>query len=104
MEKVGDFEHVKRLQWFTHGFYKIELVDEHVVMSDLRMGAEPRYVFSFTVAKKTNDSSASEVSFTPIVPEQIEFEPDYSQLNGFWSRILGDRSQEWRSARKEHLK
>jgi inner membrane protein len=37
---------VKRLQWFTHGFYAVKNVGGDIVMADLRMGLEPNYVFS----------------------------------------------------------
>lgn len=42
--------HVQRLLWFTRGFYKAERVDGAdggVVITDLRMGQEPGYVFAF---------------------------------------------------------
>ena len=45
---------VARLQWFTRGFYKVEAQDGYVVISDLRMGAEPDYVFQFKVASISN--------------------------------------------------
>jgi len=42
---------VQRLTWFTHGFIKTTIIDDHVVISDLRMGTEGNYVFSHAVAK-----------------------------------------------------
>lgn len=41
---------VERLAMFTHGFFSLQLQDDRVVMSDLRMGMEPDYVFRFEVA------------------------------------------------------
>lgn len=40
---------VERLQWFTHGFYKVSQNSPAVVISDLRMGVEGSYVFNFKV-------------------------------------------------------
>ena len=45
---------VQRLQWFTKGFYKVGRVRDDVVMTDLRMGVEPDYVFRFKVAEVAN--------------------------------------------------
>jgi inner membrane protein len=42
---------VAKLRWFTRGFYAASRVGDDIVMTDLRMGSEPTYVFSFTVAK-----------------------------------------------------
>lgn len=40
----------EKLKWFSRGYYKAELQDGKVVVSDLRMGLTPSYVFSFAVA------------------------------------------------------
>lgn len=40
----------QRLRWFSKGFYAITEQDGEVVITDLRMGQEPYYVFSFAVA------------------------------------------------------
>jgi inner membrane protein len=44
---------VQRLSWFNHGFMKAEVRDGRLVLSDLRMGAEPDYTFRFAVAERT---------------------------------------------------
>src|SRR5690606_38933065 len=43
---------VARLAWFNHGFMRVEDRDSELVLSDLRMGAEPDYFFSFVVARR----------------------------------------------------
>lgn len=43
---------VQRLSWFNHGFEKAEVRDGTLVLSDLRMGQEPDYSFSYAVAKR----------------------------------------------------
>jgi len=45
---------VERLRWFSKGLYKVYEADGKVIMSDLRMGLEPDYVFTFSVASISN--------------------------------------------------
>ncbi len=53
-----------RLRWFTHGYFAINREGDEVVITDLRMGSEPAYVFSFVIARVTEGTS------TPIAAEQ----------------------------------
>jgi inner membrane protein len=41
----------QRLDWFTQGFIKTEIINDYLVISDLRMGYEGNYVFKHAVAK-----------------------------------------------------
>jgi inner membrane protein len=43
---------VQRLAAFTHGFYKVQAQDGQAFVTDLRMGQEPNYSFSFLVARQ----------------------------------------------------
>jgi len=45
---------VARLRWFSQDFLKAEVRDERLILTDLRMGAEPKYVFSHVVAEFGN--------------------------------------------------
>lgn len=54
LESIAHHWPVQRLQWFTHGYYKVSLEEDAVVMSDLRMGLEGDYVFRFQVAEMSN--------------------------------------------------
>lgn len=45
---------VKRLDWFAQGFIKHSIVDDNLVISDLRMGLEGNYAFNHAVAKRGN--------------------------------------------------
>lgn len=41
----------ERLRWFTHGYYGLRADAGALVLSDLRMGSEPAYVFRFVLAR-----------------------------------------------------
>jgi inner membrane protein len=45
--------HVERMAWFTQGLFKVERRGDHWRLTDLRMGQEPFYTFSFDVAEAT---------------------------------------------------
>ena len=51
LEGVGGLDAVRRLRWFNRGFMKAETRDGTLVLSDLRMGVEPDYIFRFAVAE-----------------------------------------------------
>jgi len=40
----------EKLKWFSRGYYRTVLQDGKVIVSDLRMGLTPSYVFSFAIA------------------------------------------------------
>ncbi len=42
---------VERFAWFTRGYYQLQQNGNRAVMTDLRMGQEPDYAFSFVVAE-----------------------------------------------------
>lgn len=88
-QMVADFEGYKRfelLKWFSHGFYSLDYEDENQswVMSDLRMGVEPEYVFRFIVATsltKTDEWQAVE-------PIQLPRSMSFDRLGLIWDRIF----------------
>lgn len=67
----------QRLFWFTKGYYRLER-DQGVVLTDLRMGFEPRYIFRFRL---TDDAGG------PIRPEQLSSLRDLAGLSRVWDRI-----------------
>lgn len=82
LEAVADLPAVTRLRWFNHGFMKAQLRDGKLVLSDLRMGAEPDYTFTFAVAER--DGGA----WREIPPEQVRWPWDARRrLAGLWKRI-----------------
>ncbi len=54
LDAAGHVPAVPRLRWFARGFVKGRVVDDQLVVSDLRMGLEPTYVFSHIVAERGN--------------------------------------------------
>jgi len=81
LDAVADDWAVERLRWFTRGFYRVRAVGDGVVISDLRMGLEPHYVFNFRVAALGNPPPR------PVVPEQLPGIRDFSRLRWIWARI-----------------
>ncbi len=77
---------VERIAWFSRGFYTLSREGSQVLISDLRMGQEPAYVFNFVVAEKRSDAK-------PLaLPEEINRRPDVGRtLPWLWRRMLGER-------------
>jgi inner membrane protein len=72
---------VKRLKWFTHGFFSARQFGSGVVMTDLRMGIEPSYVFSFKVGRVANPHAL------PTESERVYGQRKWEQLQWVWKRI-----------------
>jgi len=53
---VRHVDAVNQLAWFNHGFMRTQVVGDALVLSDLRMGLEPDYLFSFVVAERDGDT------------------------------------------------
>lgn len=90
---------VRRLVWFTRGYYDVRLDENEVVLSDLRMGYEPAYVFQFVLGRREPGGQAAcgadsgdPFTVTPLPVRQLERpQPDRSLLAAGWRRTLGDR-------------
>lgn len=75
---------VERLQWFTQGFYRVHETPEGITVTDLRMGAEPFYIFSFRVGERNGGHVvpvATRRVPSPAVPPGM--------LTWMWRRIWG---------------
>jgi len=79
---VAGLPSVQRLAWFNRGFMKAEVRDGRLVLSDLRMGAEPDYSFNFAVAQ--SDGAGG---WRAIAPEQLSWEWPAARLGQMWDRI-----------------
>lgn len=81
--QLDDHWPVERLQWFSKGFLKIEqTADDGVVVSDLRMGAEPSYVFAFKVAEATADG------LQPVEDQRLIQPRDWNRAGQLLERIV----------------
>ena len=54
IDDAGNIWAVNRLRWFARNFVKAHIDKDRLVISDLRMGQEPIYVFSHVVAARGN--------------------------------------------------
>jgi inner membrane protein len=54
MQDADDIWAVNRLRWFAQGYVRARIDDDKLIISDLRMGQEPTYVFSHVVAERGN--------------------------------------------------
>ncbi len=83
LQKVSALPSVQRLTWFTHGFLKAEQHDGRLVLSDLRMGSEPDYVFRYVVAEIDEKGN-----WRPIPVKRLHWAfEDRSRLGKIWQRI-----------------
>lgn len=81
---LREIDAVQRLAAFTHGFYKLQVRDGFAWISDLRMGQEPHYSFSFRVAR-TNGHG-----WTAVTPMNMGSRGDArAGLQWVWRRMWG---------------
>jgi inner membrane protein len=82
MAKVTGYPSVARLRWFNRGFMKAEERYGRLIVSDLRMGFEPDYIFNFAVAERASPQ------WREIPPQQLNYPFDaLGRLGGVWTRI-----------------
>jgi inner membrane protein len=77
----------QRISTFSRGFYALRQDGPRVLISDLRMGQEPAYTFTFAIAERASPAQAL------AVPEQVGARPDLGIfLPWLWRRMGGDPS------------
>jgi inner membrane protein len=82
LDAVRGYEAVQRLGWFNHGFMKAQQRGGRLVLSDLRMGAEPDYTFRFAVAERNRGG------WREIAPQQLQWPWEARErLGAMWQRI-----------------
>ena len=83
-DEVAGIDGVQRIAAFSKGFYKLSEDDGRVLVTDLRMGQEPGYVFSFAVAERRSPAVALEP------PVQVGRRMDVERgLAWLWPRMMG---------------
>lgn len=87
LEPLAETWPVQRLRWFTRGFHSVGLMDGNIVLSDLRMGYEPAYVFRFVLGRQIDGITKA---LAPIkLPRPA---PEADVFKAGWRRVLGDRN------------
>lgn len=82
LQAVAGYGAVRRLRWFNRGFMKAEQRGGELVLSDLRMGAEPDYSFRFAVARREG------AGWREIPPRQLQWPwAAARRLGDMWGRI-----------------
>lgn len=74
---LGGTDAFEKLKWFSRGYYRAELKRGKIVVSDLRMGLTPSYVFRFSIAEKngkTTNAIPPEVYRSPINTNSIDLD------------------------------
>ena len=84
LSAVRGSDAVKQLMWFNRGFMRVQVVDDALVVSDLRLGQEPDYVFSFVVAERTGET------WRPVPPRQLRNAYRLPTPDGGVSKALAD--------------
>lgn len=74
---------VRRLAWFNHGFQKARVDDGVLVLSDLRMGSEPDYAFTYAVARRGDGG------WRAIHPYDVTRMQTRKALAAFWRHLRG---------------
>lgn len=84
-EELNRLDAVQRIAAFSKGFFKLRLEGDRVLLSDLRMGQEPNYIFTFEVARRHS------VPVPTIPPVQVGARLDLARgLPWLWRRTLGE--------------
>ena len=82
LEPIRSQAPVARLVWFSRGFFAVrELATGEIVLSDLRMGLEERFVFSFVVGRRAGHT---------VEPVPVYRRPDPDVPRRIWA-ALGER-------------
>jgi inner membrane protein len=78
---------VERIAWFSRGFYALHESDGRVRVTDLRMGQQPAYVFSFVVGRRNS------ATLVPVdVPVRAGRRPELGPgLRWLWQRMGGEQ-------------
>lgn len=72
--ELAGLDPVQRLGQFSRGFYKLHERDGRAWITDLRMGQEPHYIFSFPVARRDGGAWA------PMVPRNLGSRGDAGRI------------------------
>ncbi|MCC5452667.1 metal-dependent hydrolase [Rheinheimera sp. UJ51] len=84
LEQYALHPDVQKLASFSHGFYALEQQQQQIVLTDLRMGQQQNYAFSFVVAEQAAETSLR-------LPRKLELS---ATLNWIWLTLKGEAPTE----------
>jgi inner membrane protein len=76
---LGENPAFEKLAWFSRGYYRAEREGDKILISDLRMGLTPNYVFRFAVAEIT-ESGVQEIEPLRAAGQRRTAEGDFAWL------------------------
>lgn len=79
---------VQRLQWFTKDFYAASSQEGDIIITDLRMGLEPDYVFRFKVGEVANPHPQ------PAPVQRMASIRNFERLPWLWARIWDPQARQ----------
>ncbi len=83
LDSVSNMHSIEQLDWFTNGFFTLKQQNNSLIATDLRMGLEPNYVFSFNIAQLNNEKFF-EATPPVLIRKQRNMIPT---LKWIWQRI-----------------
>jgi inner membrane protein len=81
---AADVPATTRLEWFADGFVSASMDGDTLILSDLRMGQHPNYVFRHAVAQRGNPH------WHPIEPQRLPATVRTRDLASIWRRIWSE--------------
>jgi inner membrane protein len=84
LAQAADVPAAARLQWFAGDFVSASMDGDTLVLSDLRMGQHPNYVFRHAVARRGNPH------WHPIEPQRMPATLRTRDLAAMWQRIWSE--------------
>ena len=82
LDEAAGLWSVQRLRWFADGFIQAEVISGQLVISDLRMGQGPKFVFRHAVAVRGADG------WDEIRPLQLRTLFTGEEIAAVWHRLL----------------
>ncbi|MCW5730125.1 MAG: metal-dependent hydrolase [Alphaproteobacteria bacterium] len=81
---LPDQSRIAAIADFSGGFYAFRRVGDELLLSDLRLGVEPNYVFTFRIAEFRQGMAAA------VFPVRMPRGYDLTQLGWLWRRIFDE--------------
>ena len=83
-EQAKHVPDVQKLEWFANGFNRADVIEEQLVITDLRMGFEDHYVFQHPVAE------IHAGQWQAIESSRLPSSLDSGDLALFWNEFTGN--------------